>query len=241
MESDSHLILPAAVQCCCMLFLIVCGGRQADCLQCQALFKCQTHVCSLLASTATNHLSSMQSRVHLCALDSLHCLAHGVLVLETGCTLHPRVTALRCSALLVIATEISGSGSKTLEIWKPLRKAKACVCAPSNAMPKASLTRQACQSLLHIMLQNSCCRRLWLMLAVLAVTCTLPAQSQSLLGYTYCAGIADSDSRNYCLQYVNSNQAETKWNAAVLWSKYRPGHCKRQGTCLQSSVDACEA
>ncbi|WIA18946.1 hypothetical protein OEZ85_003615 [Tetradesmus obliquus] len=37
-------------------------------------------------------------------------------------------------------------------------------------------------------------------------------------------GIADSDSRNYCLQYVNSNESETKWNAAVLWSKYRPGH-----------------
>jgi hypothetical protein len=77
------------------------------------------------------------------------------------------------------------------------------------------------------MLQATSFQRLWLLLAMLALGGTLRACSQALLGYTYCAGIADSDSRNYCLQYVNSNHSETKWNAAALWSKYRPGHCKR--------------
>jgi hypothetical protein len=90
------------------------------------------------------------------------------------------------------------------------------------------------------MLQKSYSKRSWLLLALLAVTCTLRAHSQALLGYTYCAGIADSDSRNYCVQYINSNQAETKWNAAVLWSKYRPGHCKLLEHLMQSLPVACE-
>jgi hypothetical protein len=91
------------------------------------------------------------------------------------------------------------------------------------------------------MLRNSYFIRFSLLLAVLAVTCNLRAHSQALLGYTYCAGMADSDSRNYCLQYINSNRAETKWNAAVLWSKYRPGHCKRLEHLMQSLPVACEA
>jgi hypothetical protein len=91
------------------------------------------------------------------------------------------------------------------------------------------------------MILAASCERLWLFAAVLALACTLRAHSQALLGYTYCAGIADSDSRNYCLQYVNSNHAETKWNAAVLWSKYRPGHCKRLMHLLSAFCDAKES
>lgn len=70
--------------------------------------------------------------------------------------------------------------------------------------------------------------RLWLPItALLLLAVGAHSQELSPLGYTYCAGIADPDSRTWCLDYVNSNKADVKWRAAVEWSKYRPGHCKR--------------
>lgn len=66
------------------------------------------------------------------------------------------------------------------------------------------------------------------LLLLLAVCALFPpsTEAEKSLGYPFCDGLRDPDSKGACLDYVNAANSIGKWTSAVRWARFYKSSCE---------------